>query len=328
MPADENEEELSAEEAEAFRKMLQEGMGTDVPPPDFGERTGLTPLEAIEALGMGSWRLKGLMDPPFEALEAQIEGMWREVLQGDLSLYPMPRELKYVDSLDPEHKMPSSYAEAEWPKRGDDAYPRMQLENRCYSSRVFRRLHMELVHRQDSIQVLHCVMFPRTEYDLPILSMDMVGRSGGAISLAVIDPCPVSLNRSLPPQYNAIVRQLQEQYGMATNRATPEWGQAIFSDLCVILRPEGPEQVSNFLKYAIALSRVHLQLARLVQPVEGANKKRRLEEIKEAHARYCAKQLENDKTTRVLEAGFGKEFSDRYMRTVVFDEEDVEHAPA
>ena len=32
------------------------------------------------------------------------------------------------------------------------------------------------------------------------------------------------------------------------------------------------EQVSDFLKYAIALTRVHLQLARLVNPVQGANK--------------------------------------------------------
>lgn len=64
------------------------------------------------------------------------------------------QELKYCDSLDPEHKWPASYREADWPVRGEDAYPRMQLENRCYASRVFRRLHMELVHRQDSIQVL------------------------------------------------------------------------------------------------------------------------------------------------------------------------------
>ncbi len=48
--------------------------------------------------------------------------------------------------------MPASYREAEWPERGQPGYPRMQLENRCYCSRVFRRLHMELVHRQDSIQ--------------------------------------------------------------------------------------------------------------------------------------------------------------------------------
>lgn len=35
-------------------------------------------------------------------------------------------------------------------------------------------------------------------------------------------------------------RELQERYSMATNRATPEWGKAIFSDLCVILRPQVP----------------------------------------------------------------------------------------
>lgn len=44
-------------------------------------------------------------------------------------------------------------------------------------------------------------------------------------------------------------------------------------------------------------------------------------EIREAHARYSAKQLENDKTTRVLEAGFGKEFTKRYMRTGVYGPE-------
>lgn len=53
------------------------------------------------------------------------------------------------------------------------------------------------------------------------------------------------------------------------------------------------------------------------QPSACRHRERRLAEIAEAHRRYCAKQLENDKTTRVLEAGFGKEFSDRYMRTVV-----------
>ena len=46
---------------------------------------------------------------------------------------------------------------------------------------------------------------------------------------------------------------------------------------------------------------------------------RRLPDIRAAHERYSRKQLENDKTTRVLEAGFGKEFSDAYMQEVMFD---------
>ena len=54
-------------------------------------------------------------------------------------------------------------------------------------------------------QVLHCVLFPRVEYDLPILSMDMVGKDGN-ISLCIVDPCPVSRNRSLPQMYTQLVR--------------------------------------------------------------------------------------------------------------------------
>jgi hypothetical protein len=40
-------------------------------------------------------------------------------------------------------------------------YPRLMIENRVYSSRVFRKLHLEVAHRQDGLQVLHMVLFPR-----------------------------------------------------------------------------------------------------------------------------------------------------------------------
>ena len=46
---------------------------------------------------------------------------------------------------------------------------------------------------------------------------------------------------------------------------------------------------------------------------------RRLAALHAAHERYCSKQLENDKTRRVLEAAFGAELSERYMREVMFD---------
>ena len=39
-----------------------------------------------------------------------------------------------------------------------------------------------------------------------------------------------------------------------------------------------------------------------------------------AHKRYCTQQLQNSKTRQVLEAAFGGEFAERYMREVMFDE--------
>ena len=70
-------------------------------------------------------------------------------------------------------------------------------------------LCMVVLHRTErskcAAQVIHCVMYPRTEYDLPILSFDMVGNAG-RVSLVCIDPCPVALDRSLPPLYVSLVR--------------------------------------------------------------------------------------------------------------------------
>jgi phycocyanobilin:ferredoxin oxidoreductase len=231
-----------------------------------------------------------------------------------------------MDSLDPgnskelPHQLPD-------PVKEDPAWPRLQIENRAYSSYAFRKLHMEVAVRQDGLQVVHCVMYPRPEFDLPILSMDLV-TNGERVTLAIIDPCPVTGNLSLPPFYVKSVTELQIKYGLESNRTIPDWGSAIFSKLCVIVRPSAPQEVAKFLKYTIALANFHVQLGRLAVPVGGAvtaigetekSTEQRKLEIKAAHARYSAKQLENDKTRKVLEKAFGSGPSEEYMTAVMFD---------
>ncbi|KAL3149332.1 hypothetical protein ABBQ32_002138 [Trebouxia sp. C0010 RCD-2024] len=274
---------------------------------------------ATEAMGMGSWRLKGAMDPPFEGLTAQIEGLWRHMLE-DLRLYPMDRKYKYMDSLDPERTAGVwGYVDIKPPERKDPRWPRMQLENRCYQSTVFRKLHLELAHRQDGLQVVHCVMYPRLEYDLPILSFDMVGKDD-RVSLVCIDPCPVAMDRSLPPVYVTLVRELQRQYHLDNNRSIPQWGHEIFSDLCIIMRPSEPQEVANFIKYAIALTQAHLQISKQTSTVQS-NRASRLAEITKANKRYSEQHLKNSSTRGVLAAAFTPEVADEYMTRVMFDSE-------
>jgi hypothetical protein len=74
---------------------------------------------------------------------------------------------------------------------------------------------------------------------------------------------------SLAPSTRLRRRKLQEELRMENNRTIPEWGRAIFSDLCVIMRPVSSDDVRAFVGYAIALTRTHLQIARLVRPVEA-----------------------------------------------------------
>lgn len=230
-----------------------------------------------------------------------------------------------MDTLDPEGKKLMAHALPD-PAEGSPAYPRLQIENRVYQSYCFRKLHLEVAVRQDGLQVLHCVMFPRIKFDLPILSLDLVGFKGRP-SLAIIDPCPVHLDQSLPQLYSNSVQSLQKKYNVETNRSIPDWGKDIFSPLCVCIRPSGSEDVGRFMKYALALCDFHIQFARLCSPVQQGSRmsvsqiEQRSREIYECHYRFNQRQMENDKTRRVLEAAFGSEAAREYMSKIMFDTE-------
>jgi len=48
-------------------------------------------------------------------------------------------------------------------------------------------------------------MYPKPNFDLPILSMDLVA-NGDRVTLAIIDPCPVTPSLELPAFYEKGVR--------------------------------------------------------------------------------------------------------------------------
>lgn len=270
------------------------------------------------------WRLGPYLSPPLALLAAALEGAWHASLKSSgLELVSLDPGVQYRDSVEPvveeeedegkkEEDVPDfdfegvedMRAAVEAIKRQETARlakinkTRLVVENRIYSSRVFRKIHLELALRGDGLQVLHCVLFPRLEFDLPILSMDLVaaptpptGKANSPeeassssapassssssdpedasslmpqspISLAVIDPCPARLDGSLPEPYRDVVFALQKECGVASNRAQPEWGREIFSDACILTRPAGDEELlKRFLRYALSLHAAHLTFA-------------------------------------------------------------------
>ena len=54
---------------------------------------------------------------------------------------------------------------------------------------------------------------------------------------------------------------------MSSNRAVPEWGKSIFSEHCVMMRPTSEEALDGFMRYAVALFRLHLRFAHAADPV-------------------------------------------------------------
>lgn len=225
-----------------------------------------------------------------EQLANAIETVWAQYL--DLSPYYLPSELGYVEGR----------LEGE----------KLVIENKCYQTPQFRKLHLELAQVGKNLDILHCVMFPHPEYALPMFGTDIVaGR--GQISAAIADLSPLNSQRILSDNYR-LPLLLLPQHNFSQPRELPDWAD-IFSEFCFFVRPANPEEEQWFLDRVIAMLTLHCQQAAMATPVGTTERT----EIITAQNYYCTKQQQNDKTRRVLEKAFGTEWAEHYMTTVLFD---------
>ncbi|NEP78011.1 MAG: phycocyanobilin:ferredoxin oxidoreductase [Okeania sp. SIO3C4] len=222
-----------------------------------------------------------------------IEAVWQRYL--DLQPYYLPAELGYVEGR----------LEGE----------KLTIENKCYQTPQFRKLHLELAKVGQSLDILHCVMFPRTSYALPIFGTDLVGAKG-QISAAVVDLSPLNQDRKLPQVYNYQLKSLPIKE-FSYPRQLPEWGE-IFSEFCLFIRPSDLDEEQKFLSIVESYLEIHCQQAIAQKPVTSEQQL----EILKAQRHYSSQQRQNDKTRRVLEKAFGPEWTDYYLTTVLFDTPD------
>lgn len=228
--------------------------------------------------------------PLIRRLADQIEVSWTQYL--DLEPYNLPEDLGYVE--------------------GKLEGEKLTIENKCFQTRQFRKLHLELAKVGQNLDILHCVMFPRADYDIPMFGTDLVG-GRGQISAAIVDLSTTRFDKSLPESYQS---QLQTQPGQQFSqpREIPTWGD-IFSEFCLFIRPTSVEEESQFLDIVTHYLAVHCQYAIAQTPVSADRKV----EIAQGQKHYCTQQQQNDKTRRVLEKAFGQDWANYYMATVLFD---------
>lgn len=234
--------------------------------------------------------LREQQHPLIHQLADRIESTWQQHL--DLSPYDLPEELGYVEGR----------LEGE----------KLVIENRCYQTPQFRKIHLELAKVGNMLDILHCVMFPRPEYALPMFGCDLVG-GRGQISAAIADLSPLNSDRILTDNYRQALGALPTPQ-FSQPRDLPEWGD-IFSEFCLFIRPSNPEEESQFLARIEQIMEIHCLEAAKATPVSVEQQA----EIIAAQHYYCTKQQQNDKTRRVLEKAFGQEWAENYMTSVLFD---------
>lgn len=234
--------------------------------------------------------LREQQHPLIHQLADCIEATWHHYL--NLSPYELPAELGYVEGR----------LEGE----------KLTIENRCYQTPQFRKMHLELAKVGNMLDILHCVMFPRPEYNLPMFGCDLVG-GRGQISAAIVDLSPVNAERLLSDTYRHAIQSLPTPE-FSQPRDLPDWAD-IFSEFCVFIRPASLEEETQFLSRVEEFLQIHCSHAANALPVSVEQQA----EILTGQHYYCTKQQQNDKTRRVLEKAFGTDWAEHYMTSVLFD---------
>ena len=232
--------------------------------------------------------LRSHQHPLIQRMAEAIETAWHKYL--DLSPYQIPEGLGYVE--------------------GKLEGERLVIENVCYQTPQFRKLHLELAQVGNNLDILHCVMFPRAEYGLPIFGADLVGSTKGGISAAIIDLSPVTSDRTLSTGYSSELQKLPP-HNFSQVRSIPEWGD-IFSPFCLFIRPSNPTEEEDFLVRVDQYLAIHC-----TQAIQGSPEPTNT--YLPGQQYYCYKQQQNDKTRRVLEKAFGQEWAENYMTQMLFD---------
>jgi len=226
-----------------------------------------------------------------EQLAYRIEKQWLNSL--DISEYYIPKDLGYIE--------------------GNLESEKLIIENRCYQTPQFRKLHLELAQVGDLLDILHCVMFPRTNYDLPIFGADLICSKAG-MAAAIVDLSPVNGDRSLPETYSRQMADLPS-IDFTQPRTLPPWGH-IFSKFCLFVQPKDSQEEELFLDRVCQYLTIHCQTALTTSPLTSSTKQA---EIRWGQRYYCSQQQQNDKTRRVLEKSLGQAWTERYMTQMLFD---------
>ncbi len=236
-------------------------------------------------------------------LIGQLADILESVWQNQLTLFP--------------YHMPEDFGYAEGMLEGD----RLTIENKCYQTFQFRKIHLEFAKVGDNLDILHCVMFPRPCFHLPIFGVDIIA-GPKAISAAIVDLSPVCAasetfsptHRALPTNYVEALSHLPPAK-FSQPRELPEWG-SIFSEFCLFVRPVTRREENAFLDRVTQYISLHCQFANEAGVITSVAERAL---VLKGQQHYCLQQQKNDKTRRILAHAFGTEWAQRYLETMLFD---------
>ena len=184
----------------------------------------------------------------------------------------------------------------------------VHIVNEMWKCPQLRKIHIETGETKH-LEVLHCVLYPYPEYNLPIFGCDIVD-NGKIITAAIADVSPVTGTRKIYDKLKIV----SAQYNDFDDRKLPAWAD-IFSPYCKFMRLHTLEERDNYKELLLEWLLIYLDEVKTAVIEPELREQRQADQVY-----YCKKQKMNRKTEGVLSQWFDKEWAHAYIDNILFDE--------
>ena len=182
--------------------------------------------------------------------------------------------------------------------------------NEMHHTKKLRKMHLETGYT-DSINVMHCVLYPNPDYPIPIFGADIV-ETPKMVTAAIVDMSPVYGSE----RYVDIFRDISYKYQFKEDRVLPPWSEDVFSEGCKFIRIKTDEEKRMFMDLVKESMKLYKGIVENAQyDMRWINTMKRIDD----QAHYCNQQRKNKKTKAVLSKWFDPEWAENYINEVLFD---------
>ena len=182
--------------------------------------------------------------------------------------------------------------------------------NEMHHTKKLRKMHLETGYT-DSINVMHCVLYPNPDYPIPIFGADIV-ETPKMVTAAIVDMSPVYGSE----RYVDIFRDISYKYQFQEDRVLPPWSEDVFSEGCKFIRIKTDEEKRMFMDLVKESIKLYKGIVENAQyDMRWINTMKRIDD----QAHYCNQQRKNKKTKAVLSKWFDPEWAENYINEVLFD---------
>jgi 15,16-dihydrobiliverdin:ferredoxin oxidoreductase len=200
---------------------------------------------------------------------------------------------------------------------------RARIVSQCYSSDEYRKIRMTYYDAGDNTQVFNSVFYPREEYNLPILGIDLLAFNRKKY-LAIIDFQPIHDEESSHASaYEHRLKPIKDSYKSLNGKMSSRFYDEtkFFSKQMLFSRFEDERVVTEELFPAFQrYVSLHSRLVRETKPEPS-----HATVVLDRHRAYDTYSAERDPATGLFTAMFGQDWAETFVFDFLFSMSDREN---